>query len=66
MADNKIKYAPILPFDVSYGEHFAMYDSMVYHKDNNVCNETHICMESGNVYKFFRCAVQEPYPIGGN
>ena len=66
MADNKIKYAPILPFDASYGEHFAMYDSMVYHKDNNVCNEAHICMESGNVYKFFRCTVQEPYPVGGN
>lgn len=66
MADNKTQYAPILPFDVTYGEHLTMYDNMVYHKDNNVCNEAHICMESGNVYKFFRCAVQEPFPIGGN
>ena len=66
MADNKIKYAPILPFDVTYGERLSMYDSMTYHKDNNVCNSGNIRMESGNVYKFFRCAEQEPYLIGGN
>ena len=67
MADSdKIKYAPILPFDVTYGEHLSMYDNFVYHKDNNVCNLAHVCMESGNVYKFFRCTEQEPYLIGGN
>jgi len=43
-----------------------MYDNMTYHKNNNVCNATNIRMESGNVYKFFRCAEQKPYLIGGN
>ena len=66
MADNKIKYAPILPYDVTYGEHLSMYDSMPYHKDNNVCNASNICMESGRVYKFFRCAEQKPMLIGGD
>ena len=55
MADSKIKYAPILPYDITYGEHHSMYDNMTYHKDNNVCNSSNIRMESGNVYKFFRC-----------
>lgn len=66
MADNKIKYAPILPYDVTYGEHLSMYDNMTYHKNNNVCNASNIRMESGNVYKFFRCIEQKPYLIGGN
>jgi len=66
MADNKIKYAPILPYDITYGEPHSMYDNMTYHKDNNVCNASNIRMESGNVYKFFRCAEQKPYLVGGN
>lgn len=66
MADNKTKYAPILPFDVTFGERLSMYDNMTYHKDNNVCNSSNIRMESGNVYKFFRCAEQKPYLVGGN
>lgn len=66
MADDKIKYAPILPFDATYGQRLTMYDNVVYRKDNNVCNDANVCMESGNVYKYFRCAEQDPLRVGGN
>lgn len=66
MAENKTKYTPILPFDVTYGEHLLMYDNMPYQKNVALCNDMTIRMESGNVYKFFRCVEQEPYLVGGN
>lgn len=36
-SDSK-EYTPILPYDVTLGEHFDMYDHKTYHKDNNLCN----------------------------
>lgn len=65
MSETTKKYAPLLPFDITYGENLDMYDHFAYKKNNNVCNATNIRMESGNVYKFFRCAQQEPLLVGG-
>ena len=63
---DEIKYTPILPFDVTYGETLTMYDNMTYVRDVALCDETCVKMESGNVLKFFRCAAQEPVKIGGD
>lgn len=60
------EYTPILPYDITSGESFVMYDNMTYHKDYALCNKDTIHMESGNVYKYSTCKVIEPIKIGGD
>ena len=64
-SDSK-EYTPILPYDVTLGEHFNIYDNSTYHKDINLCNKETIHKESGNVLKYFSCKITEPYKIGGD
>lgn len=68
MADEKKQneYVPILPFDGSYGHRTRMYDEMTYIRDSSLCNKDTVAMESGNVYKFYRCNIQEQKPVGGD
>lgn len=67
MADeSKKEYTPILPFDISYGYNLDVYDQMPYVCDNNLCNADTVRMESGNVYKFYRCNMKKSQPIGGD
>ncbi len=61
--DNK-NFTPILPFDVTQGEHYYIYDHVTYTVDPAYCNKEAIRMESGNVYKYYRCATSEPFLIG--
>lgn len=65
MAEDK-KFTPLLPFDSSLGEQFALYDNMTYVCDNDICNAGMVKMESGNVCKFYRCKSTEPIKIGGD
>ncbi len=32
-----------------------MYDNLPYKRNYDQCNESHIAMESGNIYKFYDC-----------
>lgn len=68
MAEEKKQneYVPILPFDGSYGHRTRMYDEMTYIRDSSLCNKDTVAMESGNVYKFYRCNIQEQKPVGGD
>lgn len=64
-SDSK-EYTPILPYDVTLGEHFDMYDHKTYHKDNNMCNQDTVHKMSGNVVKHFSCKIAKPCKIGGD
>ncbi len=58
------KFTPLLPYDITQGEHFYIYDHETYTVDPSLCNKETVMMESGNVYKYYRCATVEPYLIG--
>ncbi len=64
--NDKLSFTPILPFDVTYGEQFAMYDHQAYIKNNEMCNQNTVKLESGNVTRFYRCSMQQPVKIGGD
>lgn len=32
-----------------------LYDNLPYQRNYDLCNENHITMESGNIYKFYDC-----------
>lgn len=59
------KYAPMLPYDITYGESFRLYNAMVYVCDPVLCNKEMVHMESGNIIKFYECIPKEPLKIGG-
>ncbi|MBQ9120248.1 MAG: hypothetical protein IJY09_09395 [Lachnospiraceae bacterium] len=63
---NKTKYSPILPFDVTVGEDFSMYQHTTYHRDISMFDNDEQMMERGNVIHSFRCNFQEARPIGGD
>lgn len=62
----KKEYTPILPFDISYGHNLDTYDHMPYVRDPKLCNADTVAMESGNVYKFYRCNEKKAQLIGGD
>jgi len=57
------KFAPVKPYDQTLEDHWAMYDNMPYERDNDICNDRNIAMESGNVIKSYRCLFKEPFEI---
>ncbi|MDD5935668.1 MAG: hypothetical protein PUC65_08940 [Clostridiales bacterium] len=60
-------YSPILPYDVTYGENFKIYDNTKYVQDKALCGgEDSIRMISGNVYKYYTVQLIEPCKIGGS
>ncbi|MBE5963222.1 MAG: hypothetical protein E7256_17880 [Lachnospiraceae bacterium] len=63
---NTKDYAPILPFDRTLSEDFSMYQSFPYIRDITLITDQSIRLESGNVYKFYRIAVQDACLIGGD
>ena len=58
------KYAPILPFDITFGESFTTYDNQVYHQDLEYITPDKVKMESGNVIKYYRCNDNQICRIG--
>lgn len=67
MDGKKIKItAPIQPFDVTYGEFMNMYDNMPYVRNVALCSDDMVRKESGNIVKFYRCALKEACKIGGD
>ena len=65
-AEGAVKFAPLPPFDVTAGESFALYDSMKYVCDTDLCNRGMIKLESGNVCKGYRVKETKPVKIGGD
>ncbi|NLK28896.1 MAG: hypothetical protein GX306_11235 [Clostridiales bacterium] len=61
----KIKSAAEKPYDDSLWEKniFSMYDNMPYRRDKDLCNQSNLNMESGNIIKYYRCITMEPYEI---
>lgn len=67
MSDEAKKdYMPLLPFDVTFGDHFIIYDSSDYQADTTLCNKENVRMYSGNIYKFFTYSLNDPYKVGGD
>ena len=61
MADDKT-FAPVLPFDASFGEYFSTYDSTPYRCDRDRCH-SNITKNSGNVVKYYEYKVEEEKAI---
>lgn len=66
MAQNNDAYSPILPFDITCGEHFQIYNNITYVQDKTLCGDEPIKMFSGNVLKFYTQRDIEPLKVGGD
>lgn len=51
------------PYDAAGEYNLTMYDHLPYDRDLSLCNSDAIMMESGNIIKYYRCAMKEPYTI---
>lgn len=58
-------YEPLLPYDITYGEAYRLYDNMAYACDPIFCNKDAVHMVSGNIIKFYEYLPSEPLKIGG-
>lgn len=56
------KFAPVLPYDSTFGEHFTTYDTAPYSCDRDHCYSM-ITKTSGNVVKYYECQTEEPVEI---
>ena len=61
MADEK-KYAPILPYDHTFGIHFTTYDTMPYECNRDLCHPN-IMKSTGNIVKYFEYNLEEEKTI---
>lgn len=59
------KSAPMLPYDITYGETFQIYDAMAYVCDPILCNKEMVHKESGNIIKFYEYLQKDAIKIGG-
>lgn len=60
------KYTPILPFDITTGEDFYMYDHPVYKRDITMFDHNEQMMNRGNVISILNYKMGEPRRIGGD
>ncbi|MBE5967075.1 MAG: hypothetical protein E7255_08935 [Lachnospiraceae bacterium] len=62
---NNTKLAVERPYDDSLWDHqqWSMYDNMPYVCDKEICNDTHLKIVSGNIIKYYRCLMKEPYEV---
>ncbi|WP_066714272.1 hypothetical protein [Clostridium sp. Marseille-P299] len=65
LTDSK-DYTPILPYDITLGESFVIYDNTTYQRDHDLCNKETIHMESGNIVKYSTCNITKATKIGGD
>lgn len=64
--NNNKNYAPILPFDITAGENFLIYDNVIYVQDKALCGENCIQRQSGNILKYYELKEVGSVNIGGN
>lgn len=65
MNQKKEEYIPILPYDITYGENYRVYDSVIYSQDKDLCGgEDSVRLQSGNVYKYYTTKLVEPFKLG--
>jgi len=57
------KVAPVEPYDDSMWDQWRVYDSIPYIMDKDMCDESNIVMESGNIVKSYRCVIKGPYEV---
>ena len=63
---NEKKYAPLLPYNGTYGENFTTYDAMPYHCDRDACHP-YVGVDPGNMVKYFSYRfTEEPFAIEEN
>lgn len=60
------KYSPVQPYDVTFSEHFRIYDQAEYHRDLNICNKDSIMSENSRFYKYYTLNEQNPVKVGGD
>jgi hypothetical protein len=51
------------PYDASLENNFSLYDNLPYYRDISICNQSNICLISGNVIKYYRCNVIGDFQI---
>ena len=62
----KKDYTPILPFDVTVGEDYSMYDNTVYHRDITLFDQNERMMNRGNTISVLNYKMGAPRKIGGD
>jgi len=53
------------PYDISlYNQgQFSMYDNLPYVSNKEICNKDNLKLFSGNIIKYYRCLMKEPYEV---
>lgn len=64
MPTDSDKPLPILPFDITYGERYTIYQQMQYKQDRDLSEKMGICMESGNICKYYNAKEVKPFKVG--
>ena len=60
---NDKKYAPLLPYNGTYGENFTTYDTMIYQCDRDACHP-YVGVDPGNMVKYYSYKLEEdPFTI---
>ncbi|WP_455716762.1 hypothetical protein [Anaerosporobacter sp.] len=60
---NQKTTAKLKPFDNTLLDDLNMYDKMPYSSNYDLCNSNTVCLQSGNLLKFYRVNEKEPYII---
>ena len=59
---NTLQITHLRPYDALF-DNITMYDKLPYDRDISLCGPESIALESGNIIKYFRCALNEPISI---
>jgi hypothetical protein len=58
---NTLILAPLMMYDKSLEENLTMYDEMPYVRDDSLCNRSTVRLVSGNIIKYYRYKLVDPY-----
>lgn len=58
---NPLILAPLMMYDKSLEENLTMYDEMPYIRDDSLCNRSTVRLVSGNIIKYYRYNLVDPY-----
>ncbi|BCN32005.1 hypothetical protein [Anaeromicropila herbilytica] len=58
---NNLLTVPLMMYNRSLHVNLEMYDKMPYVRDESLCNKSTVRLISGNIIKFYRCRLLEPY-----
>lgn len=53
----------ITMYDKTLEENLSMYDKMPYKRDDTLCNRSSVRLISGNIIKYYRYKIIEPYML---